>query len=279
MAQKTDLTYLDIKAAASLVKIDAESAYQFVQGEISWQDVLATEIALDPDTLNKYLRDDTISLSDVLSATLEKSSIDSFGFTDSQVVEVQKAVTDALSFTDSVEVVLVIQRAFADSFSISDVSTITIDKRITDTLTMSDLTALVLTTNKTDSFALVDSDSLSLSKPVSDSFSFADSVSKAVTYSRAFSDFFILDDTATVDAISKNVDSDKTNILSLSDLHTLSFDKRFTDSFSFTESQYFSVDKPITDSFSLSENVTVVLLGGASSVLNTSALNTYTLNS
>ena len=31
MAQKTDFTYLDIKAGVSVVEIDAETSYQFLQ--------------------------------------------------------------------------------------------------------------------------------------------------------------------------------------------------------------------------------------------------------
>ena len=110
MATKSGFTYLDIKSEASFVKIDAESAYQFIEGDISWQDVVAAQIALDPDSLNRYFRDDTISLSEVLSVGFEKTTLDAFSFSDSQILEIQKALADAVSFSDEIVVALLIRR-------------------------------------------------------------------------------------------------------------------------------------------------------------------------
>lgn len=280
MAQKTDFTFLDIKAGTSFVKIDAEVLYQYAKGEISWQDLTAAEVFLDPDTLNQYLRDDTITLSDLPSMEVQKSFTDTLsGFTDTQVLEVQKELSDSISFTETVDVLLIIVRDFADSFTVSDVAVLTIDKNLTETISLSELFSVSFDTVKTDSFNISDASAVDVTKPVTDAISLSDAFSKVVTYSRTFSDVFTLDDTSTVDAISKEVDSAKINVFSLTDVPTFSFDKGLADAFSFTENTAFSVDKPLSDSFSFSETVSVTLLGGASSVLNVSALNTFTLNS
>lgn len=280
MAQKTDLTFLDIKAGTSFVKIESEVVYQFAKGEISWQDVTATEIFLDPDTMNQYLRDDTFTLADLPSVEVQKSFADTLsGFTDTQVLEVQKGLSDSISFTETVDVLLIIVRDLADSFTVSDLAVLTIDKNHTETISISDLVSVSFNTAKTDSFSVSDASALDVTKPVTDGVSLSDVFSKVVTYSRTFSDAFTLDDTSTVNAISKEVDATKTNVFALADVATFSFDKSLADTISFTEDTAFSVDKPLSDSFSFSETVSVTLLGGASSVLNVSALNTFTLNS
>ena len=278
---KVDANYLDIKAGTSFVKIDAETAYQFAKGQINWQDVTATEIFLDPNTLNQYIRDgEVFTFSDLASVEVQKGITDSLaGFTDSQILEVQKGLSDTLSFSETVDILLIIVRDFADSFAVSDLAVLTIEKPVADSVSLTDLVTTAFDSGKADTFSLADASAVDVTKPVTDTVSLSDVFSKVVTYSRIFADSFSVDDQATVDAISKQTDSTKTNVFSLTDISTLSFDKEVADSFSFAESQVFPVDKSLTDSFSFSESVTVTILGGSSSVLNASALNTFTFNS
>ena len=278
MALKSDIT---LKAITSIVKIDAQVACQFAQGVIDWQDIMATEIFLDPQTLNQYIRNETFSVLDQPSLETQKTFADSLsGFTDDHVKEIQKGLSDALSFSDQVDVFLIIQRNFSDSVSVSDVTAIAIDKPLTESLTLGELVSILYESTQADSYTISDtSATLHVTKNVADSVLFADTFSHVVTFNRFFSDAFTLDDTTTVDAISKAVDADKTNIFSLGDTQTIVFDKSPTDGFALSDSQQFSVTKALSDSLSLSENVSFVLLGDASAVLNTSALNTYTLNS
>ena len=63
--------------------------------------VAGTEIILDPESLNRYLRDDTITLSDLATLEVQKSFADTLsGFTDTQSLEVQKGLSDSISFTE-----------------------------------------------------------------------------------------------------------------------------------------------------------------------------------
>jgi hypothetical protein len=333
MAQKTDLTYLDIKAAASLVKIDAESAYQFVQGEISWQEVLATEIALDPDTLNRYFRDESFSFDEVLSMDLQKNTLESLGLTDSQAIEVEKALTDAVSLADEIHVMLFINRDFSDDYSFGDVAVFAVEKNIAETLSLTELVAMSLSMAKADTFSVLDSaalgidsakadtfslqdgtdldvtknlaetvplsefvgkqtrlakadatslsDAASLSSTLakSDSFSFSDNFQRVVSFSRTFADSFVLDDEATVDAFTKDTASSKTNAFSFNDTHLFSYAKPLADSVAVSDAQELLLSKSQQDSFGLSESLSRSVTTSNSAVLNTSLLNTFTLNS
>ena len=49
---RASATFSDPSASVSFVQIEAESAYQFAKGLIEWADIKATEMVLDPFSLN-----------------------------------------------------------------------------------------------------------------------------------------------------------------------------------------------------------------------------------
>lgn len=281
MAKQTELTYLDIKASASLVQIDAESAYRFARGEIRWQEITASEIALDPDTLNRYFRNEAFGFSDVAALGLTKTTLDSFGFADDQSVEVQKALIDAFAFSESVTVVLLITRDFNDAYSLSDLSVLSIDKGVADSIPMTDVLEMALSVSKSDTLSVTEAARRDVSKAESDSVFMTDNFDRAVSYARAFSDQFALDDAATVDAFRKETDSNKVNVFTFADTQVLAVAKAPSDSIPITDvfAREVSFARDFNESVTFGENVSVSLLTTVSSVLATSALNTYSLNS
>ena len=82
-----------------------------------------------------------------------------------------------------------------------------------------------------------------------------ESLARTVQYSRIFTDTFVMDDAATVDALQKATSALKQNIVSMGDLfgRTVIFNRLFTDSVTPTEDHAVSFSKPATDSFSVSE--------------------------
>lgn len=281
MAAKTDLTHRHIRSAATLVQIEAATAYQFARGEIAWQDVVASEIILDPDTLNRYFRDDTISFNDVASLGFTKTTLDSFGFSDSQVVEVQKGLIDAFAFSEDVTILLTILRDFDDSFAISDVSVLSIDKGVVDSIPLADVLEMAVSVAKSDALSMTEAAQLGVSKAESDSVAVTDNFARSVTYVRALSDQFALDDAATVDAFSKETGSNKVNVFTFADTQVLAVAKAPNDSIPITDvfAREVSFARDFNESVTFGENVSVSLLTTVSSVLATSALNTYPLNS
>lgn len=259
MAKNTDLTYLDIKASAALVEIDAETAYQFAQGEIGWQDVVASEIALDSDSLNRYFRNEVFSFSDAATLNLEKTALDSFGFTDSQTLSVQKALVDAFAFSDEVLIALAIFRNFDDTVSISDVSVLSIDKGVADSVPITEVLAIGLSTAKSDALTMTEAAQLGVSKAESDPVFMTDDFDRAVSYVRAFSDQFALDDAATVDAFRKDTDSNKVNVFTFADTQVFVVAKSLADSISLADvfDRVVSYSRAFTDAFTLDDQATV----------------------
>ena len=145
--------------------------------------------------------------------------------------------------------------------------------------------------------------------------SISESLARVVTYTRAFSDAYTLDDVASpsdelrtdfginkgnIVSISESLDyafsSSQSDTASLSDSPSIEFVTSFTDSVTmsevlvsgagsiFTDSsslsdqEVISFSKALSDSATITESINVVLISGSSSVLNTSALNTSVLN-
>lgn len=279
MADKVDITFLEPSADVSIVQIEAETAYQLINGSVAWVEAQATEVVLDSDTKNRYFSGEAFSLSEQASLHSQKVTLDSFGFSDQQIFDITKGIADQFSFSEVVDILLIIERDFSDTYALADVSVLAIEKAVADALSFTEVTAFALTTAKTDLVSISESSAFSLNKQATDSLSINDTFSRVATFSRAFTDAFTLDDAATVDAFTKETSAAKTNVFSVTDNQTFAVDKPFTDSTSISDSFVFSVETLVSDSVALTDSVVINLINSNQAVLNTSALNTFTLNS
>ena len=101
-----------------------------------------------------------------------------------------------------------------------------------------------------------------------------------ITFVRAFADWYALDDTASAsDALATESGVNKNNIVNVSEALNFILNLGPTDSATVSEVLAISFDTTPSDSATISESIQVALILGASSVLNTSTLNTYVLNS
>ena len=248
MARRLEVTY---------AKLKAEIAYQLVKGDITWNELKATQVDLNYYTLNRYFND-ALALSETSSLNVAKNVSETLALSETQQITLGKQLSEALSLGDNFELVLQIFRDFSDSSAISDVSVLTVDKNLDETLTTTDLLTMVLNVSKADTVQVNDTPAFEVSKPLSESIGVADTFTRSATYSRAFTDVFSLDDTEThVNGAVIN----KANVFGFSDSNTFSFQKNATDSLSF------------------SENFSHTIARHNHSVLNTSAWNTFVLNS
>jgi hypothetical protein len=277
MTQKTIASYLDIKAGTSFVKIDAETAHRYVKGEISWQEVMATEVWLNPDSKNRYLADAFGPFTDETASAISKVTVDSLGLSDEQSVELQKAVTDAFSVSDEVTLAVGFVREPVDPIAFSDSDDFELIKVLTDSFGMDSSTEAHFAKSLSSTFDLLETDGFSLNKPVTDDFDVSDVDTFVFTktstdsfdlgdaygssFTKALFDGFTMDDAATVDAITKDTGSEKANIFGLND------------------DADFGLTKNPSDSFSVGDDFSFVMISNNSAVLNAVALNTFTLNS
>lgn len=139
MGPKARVTYGRITAKrVTYARITAKTACQLVKGEISYAEVVATEIKLDANPINQYFSGDQINLTEAISFDQEKVALDSFGLSDTEVLEVVKGISESVGLTESVDILLIIKRDFTDSVAISDVSVIKLDKETNENLIFND---------------------------------------------------------------------------------------------------------------------------------------------
>ena len=273
---KIVLTSRELKLLTSGVSLEAV---------LSARNLVASDIRLDPDTLNKYFTGDsgeTVSLSDLFVSDFGKNPSDSLSLSEEITsFEFGKGAADTVTLAESAAITAHFAREFTDSSSITENSAIAFSKIVNDTNneTMSLIESSVMTFDKgaSETISLSESSVQALELGKSDSISMSESLSRVVTFTRAFSDAFALDDAATVDAFVKEYDGSKANIFSFSDSESIGFDKATTDSFSFVDEPSVGFEKGvIAESVSISESFSFVLRGGTT--INAVALNEQTLN-
>ena len=248
-------------AKITYIKVNALASYSSPRSIVTYTN-LKLEALLDADTKNRYFRLEGFTVDDSASFTTNKSLQDSIlGFTDSVSAAVTKKAADTLSFSDVADVVLTIQRTFFDAPILFDNTAIAVGRSEVDALTPADASSYVVTKNLSDTLAAIaDASYLTTTKGVADTLSAADTFTRAVTFSRNFSDAFALDDFTDVNALQKSTIASKTN------------------TFGFSDNQAFATEKELSDAASVADSVNVQLRSLASSVLNTTAMNVATLN-
>ena len=280
---------------------------------MSYSDVTATEIKLDAYSINQRPIDQ-FSFSDLSAIGVQKNTLDSLGFTDAQAVAMAKGVVDSIGFSEDFVVLLIIERAFSDSFAISDFSAIALDKGLVDTVGFLDGLQNAMSLGKADTVSVNDLHSVAIETLKSDVFSFSDELQTATAFVRGFADAATLSDEAALsvskpatdalalsDVHQKTTSLGKANSFSFGDTQSSVFEKQVIEAFGVTDSfnrvatyyrnftDTFGLDElvnvtPIygfdkTNVFSFTENFSYEVRTGHNSVLNSSALNTFTLNS
>jgi hypothetical protein len=127
----------------------------------------------------------------------------------------------------------------------------------TDVVTLSEVAAILTSKTFTDGATVTDVSYVDLTKVAADSFTFSDTFNRTVVWSKSFSDAITLDDIAEAD---KNINANKTNIATLSDLFSFAFGTTFADSYSFSDLLANAVNKVETDSFSFSDSLSTTVV-------------------
>ena len=228
-----------------------------------------------------------------------------------------KATSDTATLSENSTRVMDYVRSYSDSyaFSDSDVRSVTLPK--TETVTFSESSVNSVSLAKTETTTLSESSSLLVSVPQSESITLAEAFSRVVSFARTFADAFTLDDVASgTDVLKTDTSASKSNIVGITESlaqsiskspsgETVSVSEAFaysaslpaSDSVSVAESSSSSFSSPKSESVSLadllsslsfskslsdnatiSESINVLLILGASSLLNATAFNVSTLN-
>ena len=227
--------------------------------------LLTAEAVLDPDTMNRYFRSGhEATMTDLYTSAFSKlADADTLVLSDSPQNLFGKNPSDAFSLGDTPSVVMQFNRTFTDAFSLDDFTAVDavvkdMANAKTNVFGFADVQAFGVGKGLADSFTFADAvDSFGIGKGLTDTQPMTESLSRAVQYVRTFTDTFVMDDAATVDAIEKATSALKQNIVSMGDTfgRTVVFNRQFTDSVSPTEDHAVSFSKAATDSFSVSESL------------------------
>jgi len=171
-----------------------------------------------------------------------------------------------------------------------------LNRSLVDTYAVADVTFILIQKTFNESVSLADTSLWALDKTPADPITLSDNIVKSVSWNRAFSDGFFLDDTA---LINKDFVGAKGNLFGVSDTNswgfnkgvtdpltlsdtistTLSYARTFTDSTSITDLPAIQLDVLMTpDSMSMSDTVSILHIS-ASSRINASSFNVATFNS
>ena len=223
-----------------------------------------------------------LSVSDSFAKTMLFFRVfsDTATFSDTDIVKnVSRVSTDTFSFSDEDLAFSFRKYPDSDSFDFSDASTFNIGKGLTDSITTpADATAVASSKPLTDSYGVTESPTLASSKVLaesfsftdssvlhvspapSDSFSFTDSFARQVSFIRAFSDAFALDDLANIDSFVKDTEFDKNNVATMGDAAPI-----------------FVLGKTLADSYSPSDAINVFHVSSNAAV-NGQVLNAVAFN-
>jgi hypothetical protein len=363
MAVKYTVSFQDFKGLIG--SADLKASLEAVGAKVALDAVsLQMLVEVDPDTLNRYIRGDSVTMAEILSYDLSTAASDTATVSDAPSLDFSRVISgdDQVSFTDALVRTVNYVRSFSDAFTLDDAANV--DSFVKDTQTtktnivgMLEQAALLLSKafsdsvstsdainskdygldksesisvteavgldfsqgvghetdsvaptdapqlqpllskqdgvsvteavglaisqgvgHETDSATLSESHAYLLNREFTDSSTLSESLARVVTYNRSFTDSFTLDDFTDVDALTKQTGANKTNVFSVLEEHAKSLSKELADSFDVSELAAISVARPASDSFSVSESLSINLVSGASSVLNSSPINGFTLN-
>ena len=257
---KLILTHRDLKSILASRDLKSELSNR----------LLTAAAALDPDTKNRYFRSGhEATMTDLyISAFSKRADDDSFAFADSNLTDFSALKTDSFAFSDTPSVVTQFSRSFTDAFALDDFTAVDavikdMANAKTNVFGFADVQTLGVGKGLADSFTFSDAvDSFGIGKGLTDTQSMTESLARTVQYQRAFTDAFVLDDAATVDAFQKDTSSLKQNIFSMGDTfgRTVVYSRQFTDSVTPTEDHAVSFSKEATaDIFSVSESASLAV--------------------
>ena len=228
-----------VTADVTYVLANAQAAYTLLKAEASYQKISAVEILLDADSLNRYFGSHEFAMVDNASLAYIKTLSDSIGLSESVSVTTGKQIADNISLGETVSVLMVFEREFTDSLGLTDSTTLSTEIAKVDGFDFLDQIVLESIRGVSSPVSISDSMAYSLSIESLDSIALSDAPSISTAYIRSFADAFALDDSYNGGLI---YTENKSNVFGMND------------SFSYT------------------------LALGNNAVLNTSAINTFTLN-
>jgi hypothetical protein len=249
---KLEIKHLKIKASAGYSIPSVESSYSCLKSSVFFSDLLATDVILDPDTLNRYFRFEPFSVDDLAVYNVGKVFDDSLGFVDAHTTIFGKVNAESIGFTEDVQVRLLIQRAFNDIATPVDSAVLHPSIGKASDFSISEDSLFDTIKSLSDAPVLTESKSYDLNTSREDIGVVTDLFSKSVSFIRGFDN-----ETVVSDIFDRLVSyfRDISDSASLSENHTGSFGKSLSDTQILSETLSRSVvyNRQFADFFTLDD--------------------------
>jgi len=185
------------------------------------------------------------------SVGMTKPTTETMAFSDISLRGVIKNLDESLTFTD--EYGLQLEKSVNDAFTLDDAALVDKDffGNKGNVLGVSDVfsRAVAFSRAYTDSYAVSDDSALNTTKSATDSLSFSEVFAKSLAYSRTFTD-----STSFIDSEVKELDKGLSDTASiLVDTLALTPSKELSDGFTFTDSNTLQLEKSISDGIGLDD--------------------------
>ena len=260
---QASVTYSKATVAASSVTQNFIVQFQDIRSVLTYVAATATDVTLDPSSLNQWFRDETFSITDATpTITYNKNFAHTITFSESLSSAVTFVRSPSESFTVSESPSYSFVTSKADSFSTSDSPTWSFNGNYTESVTVTDAATYLFEKPAVDSFGVTDaapSFEIALTQgAIADSFTVTEQPNFSVVLSQ-FSDSFSVSESITAGLL---------------------VPINASDAFSISESASIAIGfgRNASDSFSVSESISAQLVIGTSSQFNKSAFNVAQLN-
>lgn len=218
---------------------------------VSYTNVVASNVLLDPDTKNLYLRDaadNQVLMSEDLAFVLSKADTDLLSVSEQAYILTAKDFSEAVTVSDDFSKVVDYRRTFTDAFTLDDRAQV-------------DSFAVDTGLNKGNVFSFSDQQAFSIDKSFVDDYSVSDDLF-AVTTLKAVTDGVAISEVKTFDVAKNNADA-----LLISEAIASDIDKPVSDGLSVTEAYSSSYGLNQADAVAIAEESTLDLsLGKADAI-------------
>lgn len=109
-----------MKVKTKCAKLKASPSYSLLRSSASYTDLNALDVRLDPDTKNRYFRNEFFTLTDSIALDYQKSLGDSVFVSDLAFLDVTKTLSDSTNMSDNFSIAMQFNRDFSDSVNVSD---------------------------------------------------------------------------------------------------------------------------------------------------------------
>jgi len=176
MAFKVVVSFKSLQALVDTDAVESVSVFQHLkntvqyidlQQTVAFQQLIAADVTIDADTLNRYFTASTSSPNAVSVTMLEATALnvdtaraDIANISETLAFDTNLGTSDSISFGESVHTLITFTRAFSDSTSVAESSEISFSKNATDSATILESATIKIIPNRGLNVAAVNSSTL-----------------------------------------------------------------------------------------------------------------------